>query len=295
VNGEPAAGVTIALYPLQQQYYPPNPSTVLRVKSDVDGRFCFIGVVGGRYFITALALGCTSSDDNVYGFGARGKSLNVSESESVEDVEIALRRGSVITGRVIDAQGRPLTDQSVTITAVNKDGAGRPFYDNSNYEMFNIDDRGVYRLCGLPEGRYLISVGFAPVPGITSIQSNRMFYPRTFHPDTTDEKQAKFIEVTEGSETTGVDITVGELKKAYDVFGRVVNADTGQPAPGMDLVYYSVMEDGQSLGGDGGNGERSDAKGEFQLSAILPGKYAICTRQVGDSDLYGEPTICDVR
>jgi hypothetical protein len=288
LKSEPAPGVAVALLP-QQQYYPPNPSTVMRAKTDETGRFRFTGVTAGRHYISALAPGFAAPSDNY--LGSEEKSLNVSEGENIEDVVIELKRGGVITGRVTDAQGRPLTDQGVAVTMIGKDGAKRPY--NAGYsDGYIIDDRGVYRVYGLPEGRYLVSVGFAPAAGRTFIQSGRTFYPRTFHPGVTDESEAKVIEVTEGSEKTGADISVGEVKKTCEIAGRVVNADTGQPAPGVELAYGSLRENGQ-IGGYGSRGERSDANGEFQLTGVMPGKYAIFVRSDTESDLYSEPAICD--
>lgn len=114
LNGEPARGVAVMMQP-QRQIYPPPPSTVQNAKTDENGRFRFTGVAAGSYFIAALAPGFSSSSDN--GFGPRNKGVNVSEGENVEGVEIELKRGGVITGRVTDAQGRPLTDEAIELRA----------------------------------------------------------------------------------------------------------------------------------------------------------------------------------
>ena len=47
----------------------------------------------------------------------------------------------------------------------------------------------------------------------------RKSYPRTFHPDTTEVSQAKIIEVSEGSEVTGVDIQLSPPVKTYSIVG----------------------------------------------------------------------------
>ncbi|MGH9939564.1 MAG: hypothetical protein ACREAM_25265, partial [Blastocatellia bacterium] len=156
------------------------------------------------------------------------------------------------------------------------------------------DDRGVYRVYGLAEGRYLVSVGFSQRDGEAPVQTDRAFYPRTFHPDTTDQAQAKVIEVTEGSENTSVDIAVGALKKAYDVFGSVINTDTGQPVAGISIFYGAVASDRRRVSGWGSKGEQTNAKGEFHLMGVLPGKHALFAHTDGASDFYGEVTICQV-
>src|SRR5262245_24513125 len=289
LNGEPARGVSVVIQP-QRQLYPPPSSIVQNAKTDENGRFRFTGVAAGSYFIAALAPGFSSSSDN--GFGQRNKGVSVSEGENVEDIEIELKRGGVITGRVTDVQGRPLTDESVEITLINKDGTRQRSYNSINNEMYIIDDLGVYRVYGLPEGRYLVSVGYARVAGMMSTHPYRIFYPRTFHPDATDESRAKVIEVAEGSVTTGVDIVVG-IKRTHDIAGRVVNADTGQPVAGVELAFGPLMDNGRLLAGFLSKGDRSDAKGEFLLATNYPGKYAISARGGAESDLFSEPVICD--
>ena len=111
--------------------------------------------------------------------------------------------------------------------------------------MNRTDDRGVYRIYGLPEGRYLVSVGYASPERITS---SRAFYPRVFYPNASSESEAKVIEVSEGSEATDVDITVSDPKETRDVSGRVVDADTGQPVEGVRIEVRGISSDGLPMG-----------------------------------------------
>jgi hypothetical protein len=57
-----------------------------------------------------------------------------------------------------------------------------------------------------------------------------------------------------------------------------VNADTGQPVAGVEVVIGSLTPDGTPSGGWTGNGERSGANGEFRLTGAFPGKYALFVR-----------------
>jgi glycosyltransferase involved in cell wall biosynthesis/5-hydroxyisourate hydrolase-like protein (transthyretin family) len=291
LKGEPARNVLVYLR-LQKASTRATSETVSQARTDENGRFRINGVAAGVYFVVALAPGFTSPGES--SFGPRAKPLNVSEGENVENIEIEIRRGGVITGRGADSQGRPLVDDRVTITRLDKNGKPQPYYPGSSGDMSVIDDRGVYRVYGLAEGRYLVSVGFSRQDGEMRVQTDRSFYPRTFHPSATDQAQAKVIEVTEGSETTGVDITVGELKKTFDVFGRVVNADTGRPAAGVQIFYGAVAGDGRKISGWGSKGEQSNVEGEFQLTGVLPGKYALFAPTDSASDFYSEVTMCEV-
>ena len=78
-------------------------------------------------------------------FEMRGKTINLSNGESVERVDFHLARGGVITGRVTDSDGAAVIGEQV---AVNKTDAqnGMWLYET---ERYRTDDRGIYRIFGL--------------------------------------------------------------------------------------------------------------------------------------------------
>ena len=274
LKGEPVGGVVVALQLVEKlQAGRPNQNPELRAKTDNDGIFRIVGIPAGRYLISALAPGLVTPSESPYWL-YEGKLINISEGESIDNIEVALKRGGVITGRVTDVNGHPLIEEHVSLTKVDENGNTVPFIYRSDSPMYQIDDRGVYRLFGLPAGRYLVSVGFDTKEGNFASTSNRKYYQRTFYPDAKEQSRAKVVEVGEGEEAIGIDISVGGAKKTYDVFGRVVDADTGQPVAGMYLGYGAYSPDRGGLGGQSGKFERTGAKGEFHLASVIPGRYA---------------------
>jgi protocatechuate 3,4-dioxygenase beta subunit len=290
LKGEPARDVTVTLQP-QVNGAPPNPDAVLRARTDGAGRFQIAAVAAGRYSIQAFVAGAISPNDSNFG-GRPGQTLNVSDGENLENIDLTLKPGGVITGRVTNSQGRPLVDERITLNRVDREGRPQQFYGTPNaYEMYSTDDRGVYRIYGLSEGRYRVSVGYSQAPGSIAIIPSRTFYPRTYYPDTTDESKAQVVEVSEGFEATNIDITVGDTKRSHDIYGRVVD-ENGQPVTGA-AIFYGAYRDGR-LASSGSNGERSNANGEFRLMGVLPGKYGVFAGSDGDSDYFGDPVMCDV-
>src|SRR5262249_14651692 len=107
--------------------------------------------------------------------------------------------------------------------------------------------------------------------------------------------EAKVIEVTEESEATDIDITVPDPKKPYNVYGRIVNADTGQPVSGEGFIVGGLTQDGKLTGGWSESGERSMSNGEFHLMVVAPGRYMLMVRTDARNDgLISEPAIFDV-
>jgi len=284
LNGEPAANVVVALQ--SPPGLPPSPG--IRVKTDGAGQFRYTGVTSGRYVLGALAPGFISPSDQPY--GPQGTLITVSEGENMEGVSIELKRGGAIAGRVTDSRRKPIAEEGVVLMRL--DEGGRPQFLNSPMNTYlNVtDDRGYYRLFGLPAGRYLVSVGRKPQE-ISYQTGRRIIYPQTFHPDATEESKAEVIELSEGGEVTGVDITVAEARRAYSVSGRIVDAETGRPLTMIDIGYGKIMEDGRSSS-TAPNASRSDANGGFQIS-LPPGKYSLFGGG-SNGDYFTDPLMIEV-
>ncbi len=287
LKGEPVRGATMAL----QQNRPPGMPTQdpgERVKTDEEGRYRFTGVAAGAYAVGALAPGFVTPIENM--FYQPGKSINVSEGENIEDLDFNLKRGGVITGRVSDSNGKPVIDENVALSGLDQNGRSINVNFGMNYFMYRTDDRGVYRLYGLAAGRYTVSVGEDRGEGSITSTMNRTVYQRTYHPDTTDRSKATVVVLGEGDEVTGVDVSLGEAKKTFDVYGRIVDADTGQPIVGVEISRGTYARGGEMIGPFNSMGERSNAKGEFQLQNILPGKYAAYASPNDRNEYYSDPT-----
>jgi hypothetical protein len=227
----------------------------------------------------------------------RGKTLTLADGEKVENVDLEIKRGGVIAGRVSDSQGRPVIEERLNLSKLdaNNQPRGSIFYSSTNFDMYQTDDRGLYRIYGLREGRYIVSVGYQESSGSAIVTSRREFYPRVFYPNATNESEAKVIEVSESSEATNIDITVHDPKQTQDVYGRVVDAGSGQPVADVEVMLGGVRN-GRYTGGYSGSGARSGPNGEFRMFGVLPGKYAILARpdETNSSGFISDPVIVDI-
>ncbi|MBK9313598.1 MAG: hypothetical protein IPM55_05045 [Acidobacteria bacterium] len=282
-KSEPAKGVVIGLY--DKSIVERNPNLPgRRVKSLPDGTFRFTDLPAGTYYLTAIAPGFVVSGDANFWPVGKARIVNVSEGSTIDDLELDLRPGGVITGRVTDSSGRPLVEKSIELISLDEKGNRIPFRAGWNPYLHNTDDRGIYRIYGLPAGRYIPSVGYESRPNSISFTLNRLYYQKTYHPDVTDISRAKILELKEGEEITGADIIAGDVKRTYDVRGRVIDEETGKPLAGVAIEYGSYDTVRKRIGAWGGGGERADAQGEFRLIGVLPGSYAAFLRTEENSD-----------
>jgi hypothetical protein len=288
VKDEPMRGVTVTLQPQRTLVTPSDQATMPRARTDPGGIYRITGVAPGRYTVSAAAPAYVSSE----GYLQRGRALNVGEDENIENIDIELKRGGVITGRVTDSNGRPVVEEEITLLRVVENGKPQNFFI-PNRQLNSTDDLGVYRLFGLPEGRYLVCAGYSPGVSRNSLGGG-INYPRTCYPDAADQALAKPIEVSEGSEATEVDIVLGDANKTYAIYGRVIG-ETGQPVPGVGILFGLVSPgDPRMNTGWTGIGERTTEKGEFRLPGVAKGKYAIVARASQGDGVYGEPVFCEV-
>jgi protocatechuate 3,4-dioxygenase beta subunit len=267
IGEKPAPGVIVVATFLA------SPQTlVAQTITDADGKYRLNGLTPTGHTVGVYAP--TYVIPNAPTF-AQGRMVLLSSDETVEGVDFKLTRGGVITGRITDADGKPLIDERVSLTPVDEKGAPlrgmqvRP----PNPFMWSTDDRGIYRVYGLAAGRYKVSVG--DNGGGASLRSG--YYQKTYYPDTTDVTKAAIVELSEGGETKNIDISLGPRARTYAVSGRIIDAETGQPIAGVNYAFGAVQTNqAQSLmQGMNSPGTPTNSKGEFRLEGVAPGRYAI--------------------
>ena len=247
--------------------------------TDAEGRYRATNLPEGKYEAHVSLGGCVSEKPSPNGSLVESFSLN--EGASRENVDFALVRGGVITGRVTDADGRPLIARTVSLQVVDEGGRKQDARNIQNiqnlmtaFEMFQTDDRGVYRIFGLRAGRYVVSAGGDS--NMALVTGTGAEFARVWHLDATDENQAKVLEVAAGGEVTGVDIRLGVAKKTYEASGRVVDDETGKPIEGASVIYTKSGDAGEILGFSLPVATpKTDEQGNFRFSGLTPGQYRL--------------------
>ena len=265
IDGKGAANITVMLISNPDDGV--SRKIVTTTTTDNEGNYRLTGLSKGKYRVMTYTPTLSEVNRSFYNPN-RGKDVTLNEGEQIENIDFALKRGGVITGRVTDNEGQPVIGQQIFIESVDGNTRlGGPI----GGEMYETDDRGIYRIYGLPEGNYLVSLG-ADNQTTTYGMKPRIYFTRTFHPATTDKSEAKVIELAEGEEETSVDITLGTPKKTYAFNGRVVDVDSNKPVANVNIAYGRLTDDGKRIGGYGSD-TRSDMNGQFSVEGVKPGRY----------------------
>ncbi len=269
----------------------------IKVRTDGDGRYRVGGLAEGDYMVYALSKAYVSSRKSPTSEVFR--SVTLDEGESRDAVDIALVRGGVITGRVVDDEGRPLIATYLRLLPVDENGNPNGRFDFNDDPMMRTDDRGVYRIYGLPAGRYIISAD-----GEWAYSHSKRKYPETFHPNATDRNQAKIIEVKEGAEVVDIDIRLGAGRDTYVVTGRVVDAETGKPLPQAAVICWEAP-DKENGGRRSGKEGVTDSEGAFRVGELPSGRYELymwnrrrmvdpSSGSMANNDYYSEKTVFEI-
>lgn len=254
--------------------------TDLKAVTDEDGNYLIKNLPPNTYRVTVSAPAYVQSDGL-----AR---VVVGKNEVVENIDITLIRGGVITGKVIDADGRPVLEEEVFFSLTTQSRAFPPM------RRVRTDDRGVYRAFGLPPGRYIVSAGN---DSISLFVNARAGHRRTYHPIAVNPADATLIQVNEGSEATNVDIKLGRALGKYSARGRIIDGETSQPLPnahiGLRLFFEGTFGSGHGYTWKT-NVAESTKDGEFQIEDLPPGKYAIYLDSPTDPESFSEPVRFEV-
>jgi hypothetical protein len=272
--------------------------------TDDQGRYAIAGLAAGNYNITASKAGFV---DAIYGQRRPlqpGAPFVLADAQAAANVDLRLVRGGVITGRVADEDGEPLARALVTIQRYQYVRGERQLTTAGGDQT---DDRGQFRVFGLPPGDYYVSAttaglgellgrglqqlaagvavlggrgrGLGPLGGAD--QPEATGYAPTYYPGVVSATDAGKITLGPGQEAIGIDFQI-QLVPLATVSGIVTGA---QDAAAVTLVAQDGRGAAGPLGGQTYVG-RAMADGAFAIANVPPGRYTAIARSGGRS---GDP------
>jgi carboxypeptidase family protein len=271
--------------------------------TDDQGRFRIVGLPAATFNIVATKSGFVDTAFGQRRTARTGTPVQLADAQQLANLEIKLARGGVITGRIADEDGEPLARAIVSVMRYQYVRGERQLVAAG---VDQTDDRGQYRIFGLPPGEYVVSattggameqivrsvLEMSPAPPADAAQNTG--YAPTYYPGVINAADAMRTKIAAGQEAAGIDFQV-QLVPLAVVRGVVA---------GGNAVVMLIPEGGATGGGGRGGGGRgglgaiaemagaflrgnqplrasTQADGTFAIRNVPPGNYTILARADG--------------
>jgi protocatechuate 3,4-dioxygenase beta subunit len=257
--------------------------------TDADGRFEFRDLPGGRFNVSATKSGFVTVQYGQLRPFESGKAIDLTDGQVMDKADIAMPRGGVISGRLIDEFGDPIADAIVNAMRSAWTGGRRRLQPTGRSAMTN--DLGQFRIYGLSPGDYYVSATFrgdnmmameimaaATMGGAAMggpIGSNPSSgYAPTYFPGTPNGAEAQKISIAAGQEAQNTDFALLPVKLAK-ISGTVISSE-GKPVEGS--MINAVPRNGDAAGMLMAGASRTDKNGNFTITNVAPGEYTLQSR-----------------
>jgi hypothetical protein len=284
----------------------------ISVETNFDGSFFFSHIAAGTYYVIALSPGYVSpylalslaEARSAYGSSqplgpsqeaakeAVLKSIpqvNVGSDQPVT-VDVTLQHGGAISGNISYDDGSPAAGLEVeALSRVMRDGKETwdTFFQrapNQPIMQIQTNDRGDYRISGLPAGKYMLRATISASQTITYTSSHGSSGSGTSHGNdltiyagsTPHLQHAAAFSIELGEERTGEDIQI-PVSKFHTITGYIVSALDGHVINSGQV--YLNPNDGKSVSAYA-DSTVDDPK--FTLNFVYDGEYTLTSPMAAD-------------
>lgn len=255
------------------------------VLTDDQGEFTMSAVKSGIYQVVTRVPGILNPDLGDFD-DPHFQQISV-DGVSKMQIAVSILRGAAISGKIFYADGAPVIGAKVQVFRYQgKIVTSSNFRASDDVTVTVTDDRGAYRLSGLPAGEYFLRVvepslqanydKGVEIYNLAQSQTNSEL--KTYYPNTESSKDAALIQASLGQEQTDVNITIPD-RRLFSAFGLVIEKNSKTPLAGVTL-RFSKINDGKILEyGEQSRQIKTDAQGFWKLIDLPKGKYRINAAQ----------------
>jgi protocatechuate 3,4-dioxygenase beta subunit len=248
--------------------------------TDAQGRYEFKDLPAGRFTVSVSKSGFVTMQYGQNRPFEPGRQIELADAQVMEKADVALPRGSAVSGRILDEFGDPVADASVSAMRMQYTGGKRRLVQSGRNSMTN--DLGQFRLFGLPPGEYYVSatlrtmdtmimdmMGGSNIGGPTG-SNNSSGYAATYYPGTPSPADAQRLSLAVGQELASIDIQMQPVRLAR-ISGNAVSSDGKPMSSAMVMLLPTTKESLMMIPST----SQTDKNGNFNLSGVAPGEYSI--------------------
>jgi len=236
--------------------------------TDGEGRYELANLPAGTYTVSATKTNYVRTAWGEQRAEGPGKRITLADGQRLDNINLSLRHAGVVTGKIVDEFGDPVTDVSVSAMRYAYVQGSRRLMPSGRSSQTN--DLGEYRIYGLSPGQYYISATLRNfMVGPTTETTDRTGYAATFYPGTGNVAEAQRLTVAPAQAITTVNLTLLPIQTSK-VSGTALDVE-GRP---LAAAMVSVMQR-IGLTQMGGNFSQVGPDGRFTISSLTPGDYTL--------------------
>jgi hypothetical protein len=259
-----------------------------RVSTNSDGRYEARDLPPGEYSLKAERGGYLTLAYGQRRAGELGRTVQLGEGQVLKGIDFALPRMGVISGRVLDETGEPITQAIVWAMHFGRHQGTRRLIPFAVTEeccwrgSFAItDENGQYSLV-LPAGEFVVMGLTRETWPLESDPAQVLSYPVTFYPGTLEPNQADRIKLGVGQEVGSIDFSLVPARTSR-VSGVVLNA-AGAPVANESVTLSQEVRGPQGGSTFAPNTARTGDDGHFSVPNLQPGEYLLAVRSAAGPD-----------
>ena len=242
--------------------------------TDAGGRYTIQKLPAGQYIVQASASGFAPQYHRQRP-NSPPPPVPVTTGQRVTGVDVELPLAGVIVGRILDEDKKPFVGASVD-ALVSRMENGQPTL--VSLATATTDDRGDFRLVGLPEGQYYVSA-FDPAFAEVGDETGPLRYTATYYPGVVFVEQAERVTVRAGVEPESQILFALKIVRPALVSGLIATPDKRQLISGAVIM---APIHGEGLAAVPSDDVRINPDGRFTFRNVAPGGYQIRARAETD-------------
>ncbi|HTC90661.1 MAG TPA: carboxypeptidase regulatory-like domain-containing protein [Bryobacteraceae bacterium] len=219
-------------------------------------------------------------------YDPRGR-FTLAKDQQIKDIVLKLIPQAVVTGRVLDAEGKPMEGARVSLLKASSAGGVARWAEVAFAQTL---DNGEYRIPRVGPGRYLVkctvpSGEFVRMPPESEVETG---YAATYHSNVTDPSLARQIEVLDAREIRGVDVQLN-LARLFHVRGNLELPNDGWHNITGQFMLLDRANPSQVVA----TVKTTSPNLQFDLAHIPPGSY-LAYAKLDETPVYQAQQVVDV-
>ena len=253
------------------------------VTTDDEGRYEFSDLPAGTFTVSAGKPGFLTLQ-----YGQRrpfetGRPVTLATAQALAQIDLALPRASIITGRITNRLNEPAVGAQIIIERYQYSSDGQRRLNR--VAAASTNDLGEFRAFGLMPGEYIVSAELLARPSLAAALGqtsgpSEPGYLSTYNPGTPSVVDAQPVLLGLGEEASvQFPLSMGRMST---ISGIVVDS-LGRPAAGANLMLVVSAGSGRSGRGSGS----TSVDGAFSSPNVPPGEHFLQVRLPARADRPG--------